>query len=76
MENGGWSIYPTIEIDTCFGSPLSSDSMAMDGTGNGWAKNDEYEALRGQWADSTLDNARYWLARCSKSGGILSASFS
>ncbi|MET4449685.1 ABC-type transport system substrate-binding protein [Bradyrhizobium sp. GM2.2] len=58
VENGGWSIYPTIEIDICFGSPLSSDSMAMDGTGNGWAKNDEYEALRGRWADSTLDERK------------------
>lgn len=33
VDNGGWSIYPTIEIDFCFGSPLSSESMAMDGTG-------------------------------------------
>ncbi|MET4449683.1 peptide/nickel transport system substrate-binding protein [Bradyrhizobium sp. GM2.2] len=58
VENGGWNIYPTSSIDFSFGAPLSSAHMLMDGKGNGWAKNDAYEALRIQWADSTLEERK------------------
>lgn len=58
VESGGWSIYPTSAIDISFGTPLSSAWLAMDGTAIGWAKNEQYEALRAQWADSALEERK------------------
>ncbi|MET4324081.1 ABC transporter substrate-binding protein [Bradyrhizobium sp. RT5a] len=58
VENGGWSIFPSNGVDISFGTPLSSSWLAMDGTANGWAKNDEYEALRAQWANGTLEERK------------------
>ncbi|MFK4492396.1 ABC transporter substrate-binding protein [Bradyrhizobium sp. USDA 336] len=58
VENGGWSLYPTSSIDISFGTPLSSERLAMNGSANGWATNGEYEALRLRWADSTLEERK------------------
>ncbi|MCK1306539.1 ABC transporter substrate-binding protein [Bradyrhizobium sp. 45] len=63
VENGGWNIYPTSSIDFSFGAPLSSAHMAMDGKGAGWRKNEQYEALRVQWADSTLEERKALAAK-------------
>ncbi|SCB55999.1 peptide/nickel transport system substrate-binding protein [Bradyrhizobium shewense] len=58
VESGGWSIFPTSAIDIGFGAPLSAEQLVMNGTARGWRKNDEYEALRAQWADSALEERK------------------
>lgn len=62
IENGGWSIYPSSVIDLSFGDPLSAGWMTLNGQYYGWPRNDEYEALRAQWANGTLEE-RTTLAR-------------
>ncbi|MET4483643.1 ABC transporter substrate-binding protein [Bradyrhizobium sp. F1.13.3] len=62
VESGGWSIYPTSAIDLSFGDPLSAGWMTLNGQYYGWPQNDEYEVLRAQWANGTLED-RKTLAR-------------
>lgn len=62
VESGGWSVYPTSPIDLSMGDPLSAGWMTMNGQYYGWPKNDEYEALRSQWAHGSLED-RKTLAR-------------
>jgi len=65
VENGGWSIFITNDPDYVQGEPPSAVFLNASGDKAwfGWPKNDEYEALRGKWADvGTLDE-RKTLAR-------------
>lgn len=65
VENGGWSIFNTNDPDYVQGEPPSAVFLNASGEKAwfGWPKNDEYEVLRGKWADvGTLDE-RKTLAR-------------
>ncbi|MET4234596.1 peptide/nickel transport system substrate-binding protein [Bradyrhizobium sp. LA6.10] len=58
VENGGWSIYPTSAVDLSYGDPLSAGWMTMNGQYYGWPRSDDYESLRVQWADGTLEDRK------------------
>ncbi|RWA98526.1 MAG: ABC transporter substrate-binding protein [Mesorhizobium sp.] len=59
IEDGGWSIFISDMTDAKLGNPTSLSLLFADGTYYGWAKNDEYEALRAKWADvETLDDRK------------------
>lgn len=58
VSEGGWSIYPTNAVDFSFSDPLSTAWIIMGGEYYGWLKNDEYEALRARWLDSSLDERK------------------
>ncbi|RWP78778.1 ABC transporter substrate-binding protein [Mesorhizobium sp.] len=65
VENGGWSIFITSSSDYTFSDPIGNPILLANGeTGwYGWAKNEEYEALRGKWANMETLEERKALAR-------------
>ncbi|MER8615132.1 ABC transporter substrate-binding protein [Mesorhizobium sp. M1216] len=65
IENGGWSIFITTSSDYTFSDPIGNPILLANGDQGwyGWAKNDEYEALRAKWADVETLDERKALAR-------------
>lgn len=61
VENGGWSMFITSEINFSMGNPVGTPFLSANGDKAwfGWPKNDDYEALRAKWADlGTLDERK------------------
>ncbi|MDA9440781.1 peptide ABC transporter substrate-binding protein [Bradyrhizobium sp. CCBAU 51745] len=65
VEEGGWSIFITGVPNVTLSDPIGTPVLAADGDKGffGWPKNDEYEALRAQWADIATLAERRALAR-------------
>ncbi|RVC59397.1 ABC transporter substrate-binding protein, partial [Mesorhizobium sp. M00.F.Ca.ET.038.03.1.1] len=65
VENGGWNMFITAEMDFSLGNPLTDPLLPanVDKAWYGWPKNDEYEALRGKWAEAETLDDRKALAR-------------
>ncbi|TIQ62068.1 MAG: ABC transporter substrate-binding protein [Mesorhizobium sp.] len=65
VEKGGWSIFFTDSSDFSFRDPISTGYLAPIGEKGwyGWAKSDEYEALRAKWLDVETLEERQALAR-------------
>ncbi|WP_031196931.1 MULTISPECIES: ABC transporter substrate-binding protein [unclassified Mesorhizobium] len=65
VENGGWNMFITTEMDYSLGDPLTDPLLTANGdkAWYGWPKNDEYEALREQWANVATLEERKALAR-------------
>ncbi|MFA1676772.1 ABC transporter substrate-binding protein [Rhizobium mongolense] len=65
VENGGWSIFITDEIDYSLANPLGTPFLMASGekAWYGWPKNDKYEALRANWAKVSTLGERKLLAR-------------
>ncbi|CAN7246365.1 ABC transporter substrate-binding protein [Mesorhizobium caraganae] len=65
IENGGWNIFISTYPDSSLGDPISTGFLLANGDKAwfGWPKNDEYEALRAQWADLATPEERQALAR-------------
>ncbi|MER9254453.1 ABC transporter substrate-binding protein [Mesorhizobium sp. M0598] len=61
IENGGWNMFITTEMDYSLGNPLTDPLLAANGdeAWYGWPKSDQYEALRAKWADvATLEERK------------------
>ncbi|MDW9776484.1 ABC transporter substrate-binding protein [Sinorhizobium meliloti] len=65
IENGGWNMFITTEADYSLGNPLATPLLLANGdqAWYGWPKNDEYEALRANWANIATLEERKALAR-------------
>lgn len=65
VEEGGWSIFITGWPNLTLSDPIGAPWLSADGEKGffGWPKNDEYEALRAQWADTATVAERQALAR-------------
>ncbi|PWJ88155.1 MULTISPECIES: ABC transporter substrate-binding protein [Mesorhizobium] len=65
VENGGWSMFITSEMDFSLGNPLTDPLLTANGdkAWYGWPNNDEYEALRRKLADVQTLEERKELAR-------------
>lgn len=65
VENGGWSIFISSDAEAVRGNPLVSNTLPMSGEKGwyGWPQNDEYEALRAQWANLETLEERKAVAR-------------
>ncbi|MBY2941742.1 ABC transporter substrate-binding protein [Rhizobium leguminosarum] len=65
VEDGGWSIFVTSQSDFSLGNPIGSNFFLANGekAWYGWPKSDEFEALRGKWADVETIEQRKELAR-------------
>ncbi|RWN48099.1 ABC transporter substrate-binding protein [Mesorhizobium sp.] len=65
VEEGGWNVFITTESDYSLGNPLTDPFLAANGdqAWYGWPKNDEYEAVRGKWANVESLEERKALAR-------------
>jgi len=65
VENGGWSLFITSESNYSLGNPLATPLLLANGDDAwyGWPKNDEYEALRADWANVSTLQERKELAR-------------
>ncbi|QPB24696.1 ABC transporter substrate-binding protein [Rhizobium sp. 007] len=65
VENGGWNIFITDEIDYSLANPLGTPFLVASGkkAWYGWPKSDEYEALRANWAKVNTLEERKALAR-------------
>ncbi|MDE5466245.1 ABC transporter substrate-binding protein [Bradyrhizobium sp. CSS354] len=65
VETGGWSIIVTSVTGATLAEPLTTPWLTAEGDKGftGWARNDEYEALRAQWGDTATLAERQALAR-------------
>ncbi|WP_031355648.1 ABC transporter substrate-binding protein [Mesorhizobium sp. LSJC265A00] len=65
VEDGGWNMFITTEMDYSLGNPLTDPLLAANGdeAWYGWPKSDEYETLRAKWADVATREERKALAR-------------
>ncbi|KGT73253.1 peptide ABC transporter substrate-binding protein [Bradyrhizobium japonicum] len=65
VEQGGWSMIITSVTGSTLADPIGTPWLTAEGEKGftGWAKNDEYEALRAKWADTETVAERQSLAR-------------
>lgn len=65
VDEGGWSIYPTADVDFAMGDVLGNPIFLANGdkAWYGWPHNDEYEALYARWATVATLEERQSLAR-------------
>ncbi|MCO5966019.1 ABC transporter substrate-binding protein [Sinorhizobium meliloti] len=65
IENGGWNIFITTEMDYSLGNPLTDPLQTANGdkAWYGWPQNEDYEALRAKWANIQTVDERKALAR-------------
>lgn len=64
VDQGGWSVFISLDSDYSHGDPVGTPFLLASGekAWYGWPKNDEYEALRKQWLNTTSVDERKALA--------------
>jgi len=65
VDQGGWSIFISLDSDYSHGDPLATSFLLANGqkAWYGWPQNDEYESLRTSWAEAGSLDERKAIAR-------------